>query len=145
MPERSTDPLRIEDVTTGMAIDVQVRGVFNVAAQPADGYTVYPHAEASGWTLLHRIMEDGAEYFVSFETRPAVPEITYDLTLAKEVSGLRLVGGALLGADLCGPSGHQVSRATALQGWSRSTVGQVAAGSCTQLRRPPRARRWETR
>ncbi len=32
---------------------------------------------------------------VSFETRPAVPEVTYDSTLAKEVSGLRLVEGTL--------------------------------------------------
>ena len=78
-----------------MAIDVQVRGVFSVAAQSADGYTVYPHAHQSGGTLLHRVVDDGAEDFVSFETRPAVPEVTYDLTLAKEVSGLRLVEGTL--------------------------------------------------
>jgi RHS repeat-associated protein len=95
VPERSTNPLRVEDVTTGMTIDVQVRGVFSVAAQSADGYFVYPHAHASGGTLLHRVLEDGAEDFVNFETRPAVPEVTYDLTLAKEVSGLRLVEGTL--------------------------------------------------
>ncbi len=95
LPERSTEPLRVEDVTTGMAIGVQVRGVFNVVGQGADGYLVYPHAHSSGGTLLHRVVEDGAEDFVSFETRPAVPEVTYDLTLDKEVSGLRLVEGTL--------------------------------------------------
>ena len=95
LPDRSTEPLRVEDVTTGMAIGVQVRGVFNVVGQGADGYLVYPHAHSSGGTLLHRVVEDGAEDFVSFETRPAVPEVVYDLTLDKEVSGLRLVEGTL--------------------------------------------------
>ena len=95
LPERSTEPLRVEDVTTGMAIGVQVLGAFNVVGQGADGYFVYPHAHSSGGTLLHRVMEDGAEDFISFETRPAVPEVAYDLTLDKAVSGLRLVEGTL--------------------------------------------------
>lgn len=65
--------------------------------ESADGYYVYPHAHASGGTLLHRPLADGtgAEDFVSFETRPAVPEVQYDLTLGKGVSGLRLVEGQL--------------------------------------------------
>ena len=95
LPERSTEPLRVEDVTTGMAIDVQVRGAFNVVGQATDGYLVYANAHSSGGTLLHRIVEDGAEDFVSFEKRPAVPEVAYDLTLQKAVSGLRLVEGTL--------------------------------------------------
>jgi RHS repeat-associated protein len=95
LPERSTEPLRVEDVTTGMTIDVQVRGAFNVVGQGADGYLVYPHAHSSGGTLLHRVVDDGAEDFISFETRPAVPEVAYDLTLAKQVSGLRLIEGTL--------------------------------------------------
>jgi len=102
LPARSTEPLRVEDVTTGMAIGVQVRGAFNVVGEGADGYLVYPHAHSSGGTLLHRVVEDGAEDFVSFETRPAVPEVTYDLTLDKEVSGLRLVEGTLEMLDVDG-------------------------------------------
>jgi RHS repeat-associated protein len=95
LPERSTEPLRLEELRTGMAIDVQVRNVSNVAAQSGDGYYVYPHAHASGGTLLHRLTDDGVEDFVSFETRPAVPEVVYDLALENGVSGLRLVEGTL--------------------------------------------------
>ena len=95
LPERSTEPLRLEELRTGMAIDVQVRNVSDVAAQTGDGYYVYPHAHASGGTLLHRVTDDGVEDFVSFETRPAVPEVVYDLALENGVSGLRLVEGTL--------------------------------------------------
>ncbi|HEY6475808.1 MAG TPA: kelch repeat-containing protein, partial [Polyangia bacterium] len=95
LPARSTEPLRLAEKTTGMAIEVQAREVFNVVAQSADGYFVYPNAHTSGGTLLHRVVEDGAEDFVSFETRPAVPEVDYDLKLDKGVGGLRLVDGTL--------------------------------------------------
>ena len=84
LPDRSTEPLRVEDGTTGMAIGVTPRDVFNVVAQSADGYFVYPHAHASGGTLLHRVLDDGAEDFVSFETKPAVPEVVYDLSRSEE-------------------------------------------------------------
>ena len=95
LPDRSTEPLRVEDGTTGMVIGITPRDVNNVVAQSGDGYFVYPHAHTSGGALLHRALADGAEDFVSFETRPAVPEVVYDLTLGQGVSGLRLVEGTL--------------------------------------------------
>jgi hypothetical protein len=94
LPERSTESLRVADDETGMAVDVRMRDVSNVVAQSADGYYVYPHADASGGTLLHRELEDGAEDFVSFETRPATPEVAYDVALTG-VHGVRLVEGTL--------------------------------------------------
>ena len=95
LPDRSTEPLRVEDGTTGMVIGITPRDVNNVVAQSGDGYFVYPHAHTSGGALLHRALADGAEDFVSFETRPAVPEVVYDLSLGQGVSGLRLVEGTL--------------------------------------------------
>jgi hypothetical protein len=94
LPGRSTEPLHVEDGSSGLGIDVRVRDVFDVVAQSSDGYYVYPHAHASGGTLLHRDVQDGAEDLVSFETRPAKPEVAYDVTLGK-VRGLRLVDRAL--------------------------------------------------
>jgi RHS repeat-associated protein len=102
LPERSTEPLEVKEAATGMSMSVRARNVFNVVAQSADGYYVYPHAYGSGGTLLHRALEDGAEDFVSFETRPAVPEVDYDLALGDGVSGLRLVEGTLELLDLDG-------------------------------------------
>jgi RHS repeat-associated protein len=95
LPGRATEPLQVQDATSGMTIGIQPKNVFDVAAQSADGYYVYPHAHASGGTLLHRALPDGAEDFVSFETRPAVPEVGYQIALGDEVSGLRLVGNTL--------------------------------------------------
>ncbi|HXJ19703.1 MAG TPA: kelch repeat-containing protein [Polyangia bacterium] len=95
MPDRSTEPLHLEDTTTGIAIDVRARGVSNVVAQSAEDYYVYPHAERSGATFLHRVTGEGVEDFVSFEKRPAIPEIVYDVKLSQSVGGLRLVEGTL--------------------------------------------------
>ena len=82
LPDCSTDSLRIENVDRP-AIDIAPRNVFEVVAQSADGYYVYPHAHASGGTLSPR-PDDGAEDFVSFGTRPAIPEVVYDLTLGRK-------------------------------------------------------------
>ncbi len=100
LPGRSTEPLHVEDANTGLGVDVRARDVFNVTAQSADGYFVYPHAHASGGTLLHRETEDGAEDFVSFENRPAKPEVTYDVAL-KGVHSVRVIENTfeLLDAD----------------------------------------------
>ena len=54
VPHRSTEPMHVEDATSGAGIDVKTKDVRDVAAEAADGYLVYPHAHASGGTLLHR-------------------------------------------------------------------------------------------
>jgi len=136
-----------------MTIDVQARDVTNVVAQSADGYYVYPHAHASGGTLLHRTLIEGAEDFVSFETRPAVPEVDYQVSLGDEVSGLRLVGNTLEMVDqdgtprlraeppyVVGADGARTDATLAVEGcavdtdasapWGRDTV-DPGARSCT--------------
>jgi hypothetical protein len=153
LPDHSTQPLRLEEKAAGMAIEVQPRDVYEVAAQSANGYYVYPRAHKFGGTLLHRATEDGAEDFVSFETRPPVPEVAYDLKLAKGVSGLRLVEGTLelLDADgtprlraappyIVGADGAHTDATFAVEGcavdndpagpWGR-TVTAPGASTCT--------------
>ena len=95
LPGHSTEPLRLNDSATGMAIEVQPRDVLDVVAQSADGYYVYPNARTSGGTLLHRALEDGAEDFVSFGDPPAGARGRLRSQARQGVGGLRLVEGTL--------------------------------------------------
>ena len=76
-------------------MDVTLMDTFDVAAQLVDGYAVYPKAHRSGATLLERALAEGTEDYLSFETRPAKPEVSYRLALGDGVSGLRLVADTL--------------------------------------------------
>src|SRR6185312_13666350 len=95
LPPRATAPAHIEDATTHVGVDVTLLDVRDVGAQMVDGYAVYPRAHASGATVVERELPEGAEDYLSFETRPAVPEVGYQIALGDEVSGLRLVGNTL--------------------------------------------------
>jgi RHS repeat-associated protein len=102
LPGRATGPLRVEDAATGVAVDVWLEGARDVDAEAADGHLVYARAYASGATVLHRPLADGAEDFIHFETRPAEPRATYIVKLVAGVVGLRLVGGTLEMLDAAG-------------------------------------------
>src|SRR6187431_420111 len=54
-------PFRVEDIGTGMAVDVTLRDGQGVPAEAAEGYLVYASGHASGATLLHRALVDGLE------------------------------------------------------------------------------------
>jgi hypothetical protein len=165
LPGHSTEPLRLEEKTAGMAIEVKPREVFDVVAQSADRYYVYPNAHRSGGTLLHRVLEDGAEDFVSFEARPPVPEVVYDLKLDKGVAGLRLVEGTLelldangaprLRADppfIAGADGAHTDATLAVEGcavdtnpagpWNRAVTAPGAASCTLRVRWPDEAVRY---
>ncbi len=94
-PPQATAPVHVEDASTQTAVDVSLKDARAVAAETAGGYVVYRNAHASGATVLHRALPTGTEDFVSFESRPRLPEVAYQLALGKGVSGLRLVAGTL--------------------------------------------------
>jgi hypothetical protein len=54
-------------------------------------------------------LPDGLEDFVSVETRPTVPSVSYELTLDRGVAGLRLVDGTLEMLDAGGAPRLRVS------------------------------------
>lgn len=92
---RANEPAHVEDLEHEVAMNVTLMDTFDVAAQTVDGYAVYPKAHRSGATLLERALPDGTEDYLSFETRPAKPEVSYQLALGDGVSGLRLVADTL--------------------------------------------------
>jgi len=108
LPERSPAPLHIEHATSDTSIDVRLRDVRDVPAEVADGYVVYRNA-LRGATLLHRPSPDGVEDFVSFETRPATPEIAYDVGMGLGAQGFRLTNDTLEVLDAKGAPRLRVS------------------------------------
>ncbi len=108
-PDISLAAVHIEDVGSDAAIDVALQDALIVDAEPAEGYVVYPNAHASGATLLHHALPDGLEDYLSFETAPKTPEISYKLSLRNGVAGLRLISGALELLDATGTPRLRVS------------------------------------
>jgi hypothetical protein len=122
LPERSTAPLHLEETTTGASIAVTLAGARDVVGAEAAGYVVYAHAHASGATLLHRALPEGAEDFVSFDERPNVPAIAYQLALGENVRGLRLVANTLEMLDAISETGRSpVAIRTWVPGATRMT------------------------
>jgi hypothetical protein len=109
LPRKPTAPFRIEDAASGMAVEVTLRDGRNVEAEAAEGYLVYRHGHASGATLLHRPLPEGTEDFLSFDERPAMPTVAYQLLLRNGVSGLRLVANTLEMLDAKGAPRLRVS------------------------------------
>ena len=130
LPAYSTEPLHVEDAKTGLSVDVQMRDVFKVVAQSADGYFVYPHAHATGGTLLHREIEDGAEDYVSFETKPAKPEVAYDVDV-KRVHAVRLVEGVVEFLDDSGTPRLRATPPFIVGADGERTDAAVAIENCT--------------
>ena len=95
LPPRATAAAHIEDSATHVGVDVVLEGARDVGGEATEGYTVYPAAHLSGATLIERALPDGSEDFLSFESRPALPEVDYLIALGDGVSGLRLVADTL--------------------------------------------------
>jgi RHS repeat-associated protein len=94
-PKQSNGRVHLEDATSGAVVAFRLRGVRPVDAETGDGYVVYRGALESGATVLHRALLSGTEDYVAFDTRPAEPKLTYELSLGPNVAGLRLVEGTL--------------------------------------------------
>jgi hypothetical protein len=129
-PGTSASPVHLQDVTTGMAADVSLRGALPVPAQAASGYVVYPAALAGVAHLLHRAMPNGMEDFIALPSRPATAEVDYAVTLGGTVAGLRLVGGVLELLDAAGAPRLHVSPPYIVGADGTRTDGALAVTDC---------------
>ena len=86
---------RLEDVGSGLDVEVTLDGSSDVDARLADGYVVYPRAHRTGASLLHRALPSGLEDYISFESKPARASVSYGLKSGTGVNGLRLVENTL--------------------------------------------------
>src|SRR5579872_5425615 len=102
LPTLSAAAVQLEDDAGNARVEIGLDDALMVEALAADGYIVYPHAHVSGATLLERGLPDGVEDYLSFESAPATPSVSFRLALRKGVSGLRLVAGELELLDATG-------------------------------------------
>ncbi len=93
LPKKAWGPLRLEDETSRVAVEVSLEGASDAELATADGIAVYSGA-LGGADVIHRPSAEGTEDFVVFEERPAREELVYRVDMRK-VAGLRLVESAL--------------------------------------------------
>jgi RHS repeat-associated protein len=129
-PLRSTAPVRLEDVASNVAVDVDVVDAREASAATTDGYVVYERAHATGATLLHRARPDGLEDFVSFESRPATPSIAYRVRLSNGIKGLRLVSNTLEFLDGNGAPRLRVSPPFLIGADGERTDAELSVDGC---------------
>jgi len=129
-PTLASAPVHVEDLSTGVAVDVTLQDARPVNAAAADGYLVYAHAHGSGATVLHRALPTGAEDFLAFETRPAAAEVSYALALGSGAHGLRLVEGTLEVLDQAGATRLRVSPPYLVGADGEETNASLAVAGC---------------
>ena len=136
LPARSDGAVRLEDVATGAAVAVTLEGGRDVAPLMASGYLVYRRGHASGATVLHRASPAGVEDWLSFDERPATPEVTYRLALGAGVAGLRLVENTLELLDVRGAPRLRVEPPYLVGADGERTAATLALEGCSVDRSP---------
>ena len=92
---RAGEPTRIEDETSGLAVELApLGGNPDVPATFARGLVHYGGAAPGGGDLIHRVGATGMEDFVSFDRQPPNAEMRYRVDVSA-VAGLRLVRNVL--------------------------------------------------
>src|SRR5260370_7833578 len=122
--------MRIEDVSSGASVDVLLQDAREATPQAIDGYLIYPRAHASGATMLHRALPIGTEDFLSFDVRPTISEIVYQITIRQGVSGLRLVANTLEMIDAGGAPRLRVSPPYLVDASGARTNAMLAVYGC---------------
>ncbi|MEZ4309529.1 MAG: kelch repeat-containing protein [Polyangiaceae bacterium] len=92
----------MNDVDSGVVIEVTAAVVGPAAAELASGLILYRDALGAGSHIVHHVTPEGTEDFVSFGDRPEHEELRYDVALGARVSGLRLVARTLEFLDVDG-------------------------------------------
>lgn len=94
LPARASEPVRLTDESSGMAIDFALEGAGEAGLAVADGIAMYEAALPNGADVLHRAGAEGTEDFVVFSSKPDREELTYRVDVS-QVAGLRLVANTL--------------------------------------------------
>ncbi len=128
LPLRASDPVRVKDDTSNVAVSFALRGASDVPVAAAGGVAVYAGA-LGGADLMHRVHAAGTEDFVVFEQRPAKEEISYDVQLSR-VAGLRLVSNTLEFLDAKGAPRLRVAPPYVVDGKGARSEGVISVQGC---------------
>lgn len=108
LPSEISSPFRVADVQSGLTLAVGLEGVTGAAAEIVDGLVVFRNAigssdRSSGRAhVIHRAHPEGTEDWVVFDEAPAIPRLTYRVSLARGVAGLRKIDDVLEFLDSSG-------------------------------------------
>jgi hypothetical protein len=91
----AADGFRLEDVETGVAMRVTLRGAGAAPAEVAEGHVVYRGGGPGGGAWVHAVSASATEDYLALPAAPPGDEVIYDLEIAEGVAGLRLVSNTL--------------------------------------------------
>jgi hypothetical protein len=93
LPPRASDPVKLEDEQSHVAVQFSLQGVQNAPIQTRRNLALYA-AALDGADLVHLVHAAGTEDFVLFEKRPVREALEYVVDVSR-VAGLRLVSNTL--------------------------------------------------
>ncbi|XXF77002.1 Ig-like domain-containing protein [Myxococcaceae bacterium GXIMD 01537] len=136
LPDGAERSFQVRDTHSGLALEVALQGASPARAQVVDGYVVYPDAYTDGGDVVHRLVPEGTEDYLTFERAPAVPEVRYALRLGDGVAGLRLVADTLEVLDGSGAPRLRMAPPYLVGADGRVTRASVSVPDCAVDTRP---------
>lgn len=131
LPSRADGPFRLRDATSGVSIEVNLRGAGNAAREDSDGYVAYPSGFGSNAHIVHRPTAQGTEDYIYFaEKLPETPELHYDVALGEKVAGVRFVAQSIELLDADGTPRLRMAPPYAVDGDGRKVSVNVALDGC---------------
>ncbi len=124
----ASERFSVHDGPTGVGAHVTLRGASDAAAEHAGSYLVYANGHPLG-DVLHRLTSDGVEDFFVLEHKPAVPSVSYDITLEAS-SGLRLVENTLEIVDAAGSPRVRVAPPYLVDSAGTRHVAELSVAGC---------------
>jgi hypothetical protein len=120
----------VEDRDSRLAVDVRPADAEAGVAEVVEGYVVYRARRPGGPEVIHRVTAEGTEDFVWFERAPALAELSYELTLARGIAGLRSVAGALELLDAAGTPRLRMAPPYVVDATGQKHAAQIAVRGC---------------
>lgn len=129
LPFYASDPVRIEDDASHLAVSFTLRGARSVGLTVGRGLASYLGA-FGGADVLHRVRADGTEDYVVFVSRPEREELAYDVDVTR-APGLRLVSGILEFVDATGTPRLRVAPPYVVDALGGMRAGTLEIEGCT--------------
>jgi len=109
LPVKASGSFLLTDVKSKMTLSATLAGSTDAKAEVSDGYVVYRAGHESGADIIHRATDRGTEDFLSFQTAPKSPEVTYHVHLGENVAGVRFFSNIFELLDLKGTPTLRIS------------------------------------
>jgi hypothetical protein len=131
VPLRASEAFGLHDRPSGVSVEAKLAGARSVSAAVVKGLAVYEGASPTGGTIVHRVTESGTEDYVTFEARPEVGELRYELSLAG-VAGLRLVENTLEFLDAMSTPRLRISAPYVVGARGEVVDGRLSLSGCAR-------------